>query len=92
MRIGDITAPTWSSVPTLMHDWSSSALYMKNEYLSEKMSKEVYVSTVVRQFLDIHPFTDLNGRTARVLSNALLVDINSPAKSVPGNFYKKNIV
>ncbi len=57
-----------------------------NNTFSKDLSNDDILKNVAKfhaQFIKIHPFRDGNGRTARLLSNYLLLTFNQPIVSIP---------
>lgn len=73
-------------VPKAMKLYSEKLAELLKE--SEQMSEEQYIKEVSKlhfRFVQIHPFPDGNGRTARAISNMLLLE-----KNIPATFTKMN--
>ena len=73
-------------VPQAMKLYSEKLAGLLKE--SEQMSEEQYIKEVSKlhfRFVQIHPFPDGNGRTARAISNMLLLE-----KNIPATFTKMN--
>jgi len=72
VRVGDSVCPDWKEVPDLIN----KLLLIMPKILPE----EFY-----REFLEIHPFIDGNGRTGKILYNWLKGTLNDPI--MPPNFF-----
>jgi Fic family protein len=69
----DYTPPISTSVPIFMDKFSE-------ELRKEPQNRSIieYATTVHTKFVAIHPFTDGNGRSARLLMTAILIDNGMP--------------
>lgn len=70
--------PDYQDVPKLMNEFAD--WLRKNR---DKMNKIVFASEVHRKFVYIHPFIDGNGRVARLLTNAILLQEHYLPISIP---------
>jgi Fic family protein len=66
--------PTPAEVPSLMHDF---AAWLKGAAATPETAFEAH-----RRLVDIHPFNDGNGRTARLLMNLILIRAGYPPIAV----------
>lgn len=94
VRVSNHVPPAYFKVPQLMEDFCKD-LNTRIKYLPHLDESDFLQSLVEllswahHRFLWIHPFTDYNGRIARMLSNIILLNLDLPAielkvESVPG--------
>lgn len=68
--------PAAENVPSLMSDFA-------RDYAVSSEHPVVHAARVHQRFVDIHPFVDGNGRTARLLMNILLIQAGYPITIIP---------
>ncbi len=71
---GRYAFPSPAKVPALMHDFV--------QWLQNEQTTPATAFTAHRRLVDIHPFNDGNGRTARLLMNLLLIRGGYPPVSI----------
>lgn len=72
VRVGDHLCPDWQEIPPRMAKWVAA--------LNAVTPEEAY-----REFQEIHPFRDGNGRTGKILYNWLAGTLDAP--KMPPNFF-----
>ena len=84
VMIGDHEAPPFFEVPVLVKRYCDD-LEERFRNLPDKKSVDVYFRELVsflawlqHRFVAIHPFQDYNGRTARLITNLLLLRLDFP--------------
>jgi Fic family protein len=74
----DYVPPKPEDVPALMRDFTDA---LSGQW--ERLHPVRLAAFAHRRLVDIHPFTDGNGRTARLLMNLILVNRGYPVASIP---------
>ncbi len=74
----DYVPPKPEDVPALMRDFAGTLADQR-----ERLHPVRLAAFAHRRLVDIHPFTDGNGRTARLLMNLILVNRGYPVASIP---------
>jgi Fic family protein len=74
----DYVPPKPEDVPALMHDFADT---LSGQW--ERLHPVRLAAFAHRRLADIHPFTDGNGRTARLLMNLILIHRGYPVASIP---------
>jgi Fic family protein len=68
VRVGDYLPPEYDKVTSLMHEF----VQWINDPQPASLSPLLYTGIAHYQFVAIHPFTDGNGRTTRILTTLML--------------------
>jgi len=93
--VGKYDMPLWEEVPFLLKEWERLVETYDHRIKKEaKMERERIALMLHDLFLCVHPFRDGNGRTSRILLNALRVRWGLPWLIIDSNkkrYYYRHI-